>query len=68
MATCFGCYPAIIRQAFTVYSKLLFGDASSVPSGLTRMDIFCCRMRVDDCGRKLGMNGVNDRNRVNPLE
>jgi len=29
----------VTSQAFTVYSKLLFGDASSVPTGLTRMDI-----------------------------
>lgn len=29
----------VTSQAFTVYSKLLFGDASSVPSVLTWMDI-----------------------------
>ena len=29
----------VTSQVFTVYSKLLFGDASAVPSGLTRMDI-----------------------------
>jgi len=29
----------VTSQAFTVYSKLLLGDAFEVPSGLTRMDI-----------------------------
>ena len=47
----------VTSQAFTVYSKLLFGDASSVPSCLTLMDILLS-MSVDDCGRKPGMNGV----------
>lgn len=30
---------SVRSQAFTVYSKLLFGDASAVPGGLTWMDI-----------------------------
>jgi len=29
----------VTRQALAVYSNLLFGDASSVPGGLTRMGI-----------------------------
>ena len=35
---------SVRSQEFTVFSKLLFGDASALPSGLTRMDILLSKV------------------------